>query len=743
MAETLQEYLISVRYAVDSASQNRFLSTLKQVAGSVAGVAAEITGLAGAVLELTKHLAETGEQFYWMSQRIGASVADIQTATFAMSQLGVSAGEARASIERFGDWSRNMGPAATGFLRTLGVTARDTAGQLEQLGPVLRAMGGTAAYAQGTDAQRGQYAIARRTAQILGIDERTMLALTSGQYSEEQSLARKMQRAVWGVGTDAQVSQRQDEWAKKSTEVMQQFRQIGLIFDTLQQKFGLSLFEKMLPELRELTDLLIAALPQISQWLDTAATALAGFIHLVNVAIKTFEGLPPAIQHMLEVLVALPGIVALAKSPLAWFIGALTLLLLLIDDYQGWKSGKDSAIDWSGFDSMAKSIAPIVSYLNDMRKGIDCWLEGMTGIKGLFTDILVMAGALTLWKVPGWLASFLATRAAPAAAKAVVGGVTGFLGTTAGAVTAGAAATAGVIAAAHEGYDSAEALRAAAEKRGYTAGQEPGSFDSGAGADFFTDKEGNKLSPAEMRAKLIELDKQDGGAAPKPESSVGGGWAGRFLADRFGGGAGGAGIGLTAEQYDVFRNTLGQRESGNRYDIMGGSSGRFAGKYQMGAAEIAETAGQLGEAVPSQQQFLSDPAMQERFFARYTKAHYEQLMKDPAFAALSPEDRAGTLATAHLLGVGGALRQLHGGWAGRDAFGTSGASYAGMVSSALKPLGSDRAVGTGGGKALTVQNSATINVAAGPTAEATAMRVADAQTRVNEQYVRNAQGSLR
>jgi hypothetical protein len=146
------------------------------------------------------------------------------------------------------------------------------------------------------------------------------------------------------------------------------------------------------------------------------------------------------------------------------------------------------------------------------------------------------------------------------------------------------------------------------------------------------------------------------------------------------------GVGATQEQTNAFRGVLGLRESGGRYGIMGGSSGRFAGKYQMGRGEINETAKRLGEEPPSTEAFLHSPEMQERYFANYTLDHHKRLMKDPIYAKMSPEDQLAQLATAHLKGVGGALAQLHGGSAGVDAFKTSGASYRDMIAKEMTRL---------------------------------------------------------
>ena len=140
---------------------------------------------------------------------------------------------------------------------------------------------------------------------------------------------------------------------------------------------------------------------------------------------------------------------------------------------------------------------------------------------------------------------------------------------------------------------------------------------------------------------------------------------------------------LFGEKFAALREGIAAKERA-RYDQMGGSSGRFAGKYQLGGAEIAETAKRLGESPPSQAQFLADPAMQERYFRAYTEGHDATLMKiNPKYAASSPDDRLRALAYAHNQGAGGADRWINGGASGRDAFGTSGASYADEVSRRL------------------------------------------------------------
>jgi len=135
-----------------------------------------------------------------------------------------------------------------------------------------------------------------------------------------------------------------------------------------------------------------------------------------------------------------------------------------------------------------------------------------------------------------------------------------------------------------------------------------------------------------------------------------------------------AGTGFSAAQYGAFKEGLTDIE-GKRYDRMGGAGGHYAGRYQMGPGEIAETAARLGISTPTQADFLANPELQEQFMENYTLEHYRQLMKNPRFAAMSKTEQLQMLGYAHNQGVGGANRYLDTGAAGRDAFGTSGTAY--------------------------------------------------------------------
>ncbi|WP_046901583.1 hypothetical protein [Gluconobacter oxydans] len=125
-------------------------------------------------------------------------------------------------------------------------------------------------------------------------------------------------------------------------------------------------------------------------------------------------------------------------------------------------------------------------------------------------------------------------------------------------------------------------------------------------------------------------------------------------------------------------------ESGGRYDKMGGAGGKYAGKYQMSRDAINDAAKRLHEDAPSTDQFLKDPGMQERYFRAYTDMNRAYLSShDATFGKLSEDKQLAILGYAHNQGAGGALKWLHGGAVGHDAFGTAGTRYSDAISAAL------------------------------------------------------------
>jgi hypothetical protein len=140
------------------------------------------------------------------------------------------------------------------------------------------------------------------------------------------------------------------------------------------------------------------------------------------------------------------------------------------------------------------------------------------------------------------------------------------------------------------------------------------------------------------------------------------------------------------EQYKALTQGVADLESGGKYDIAGGAGGRYLGRYQMGPAEIKQSAEELGVTPPSETEFRKNPALQERLYERYTLDHYNQMMKDAAFASASTEKKLQALGAAQL-GVPAGLKWLHGSETA-DAWGTKTSAWANAVARREKEMGS-------------------------------------------------------
>lgn len=156
-------------------------------------------------------------------------------------------------------------------------------------------------------------------------------------------------------------------------------------------------------------------------------------------------------------------------------------------------------------------------------------------------------------------------------------------------------------------------------------------------------------------------------------------------------------LGVDQSQYNAFREAIaGIESSGGKYNLRGGSSKRFSGAYQMGANEIKTAAKMLGEEAPvmkmgrktvADENFLNDPAMQERYFDALVFSNHQSLMRrNKIYANLSPLEQLKILGYAHNQGAGGASKWLRTGQSKKDAFGTDASKYPKAIDSQLAEL---------------------------------------------------------
>ena len=229
------------------ADQTISMGAFNTMRNSALMVSASMTGVVASIAQVTNKY----ENLYYASQRIGSGVGNIQAFTYGISQIGGSAAQAQTSLENMGRFIRIYGQGANGFFRSLGVDIHDAQGNLkdttnilQELAPRWRSMIGS-----------GRYAQAMGEAQILGIDENTLQAITRGvgQYSAELQQLYKM------AGMNA------DQASEKSAQFMQLLRSLGQVFIVLKDKIALDLTKNVGQDIARFKALIVYHFNDISR----------------------------------------------------------------------------------------------------------------------------------------------------------------------------------------------------------------------------------------------------------------------------------------------------------------------------------------------------------------------------------------------------------------------------------------------------------------------------------------------
>lgn len=367
MADTIRDYLVSLGFDIDGAGQAKFEATLKGVAANVVklGTAVETTALA--IVGFTTSIANGLDKLYWASQRTGATVNGIKALGYAASQTGSSAEAAQNSLESLARFMRSN-PGAEGFLNRLGVQTRDASGQMRDMSAIFTGVG--------QRLSSMPYYRANQYAQMLGIDENTLMAMRrgmSGFTTEYQSMMQK-------TGFDA------DKAAQQSNKFMTSMRQFVSLLGILRDKVGSNLAGGLSGTLNNLSKQMLENWPKIEGFVTKvvkgvlfAADAIARMAWRVSQAvgglIEWFKKLPQDVQQL---IVMVSGLVTawqllnseFLKSPIGLVFTLGTALFALYDDYKTWKEGGQSLLPWDKWEPEINAALKSLGELRDSVKAI-------------------------------------------------------------------------------------------------------------------------------------------------------------------------------------------------------------------------------------------------------------------------------------------------------------------------------------------------------------------------------------
>lgn len=370
-ADTIKDFLVSLGFDIDQAGANKFEAVLKGVTANVLKVGAVVEGAALSIVGFTTQIANGLDKIYWASQRTGASVQGIKALGYAASQTGASAESAMSSLEGLAGFMRSN-PGAEGFLNRLGVQTRDASGKMRDTAAIFTGVG--------QKLNNMPYYRAKQYAQMLGIDENTLMTMRRGmgQLSSEYALTAKR------IGFNAESA------AKQSNIFMTSMRNLTMTLGQAKDKIGSNLAGGLAGSIDNFRRQILDNWPKIEAvitkiikgilWAGDAITRVLWRTgQAVEGVIAWFKKLNPATQQLIALfsglLVAWRLLnTAFMSSPLGMITTLIIALGLLLDDYQTWKEGGKSLIDWGKWkteiDQAVKMIGDLKKTVTDLTKAL-------------------------------------------------------------------------------------------------------------------------------------------------------------------------------------------------------------------------------------------------------------------------------------------------------------------------------------------------------------------------------------
>lgn len=377
-AETLKDFLISLGFNVDEAGARKFDAVVAGTTLKAIELGVKVEAAALSVVAFTAKISSSLDNLYWASQRTGATVEGIKQIGYAVSQVGGSVDGARGSLENLARFMRNN-PGAEGFLNRLGVQTRDASGNMRDMATIFTGVG--------QRLSNMPYYRANQYAQMLGLDENTLMAMRRGigQFSGEYTAMAK------AIGYNADVA------AVSSNKFMTSLRSFGLMAGMARDKIGSSLADGLAGSLDRLRRQILENFPKIEGAITAGVKGVLWFgeiigrvvyrlIQLTGDIINWWKSLGTETRQVIEVFGALMIAwrllnSAFAMSPIGRVIMLGAALIGLYDDYRTWKEGGQSLIDWGkwepgikyaqkAFASLSKDFGGIYVKVKDLGSAI-------------------------------------------------------------------------------------------------------------------------------------------------------------------------------------------------------------------------------------------------------------------------------------------------------------------------------------------------------------------------------------
>ncbi|MEX0547443.1 transglycosylase SLT domain-containing protein [Raoultella terrigena] len=416
-AETLKDFLISLGFKVDDAGARKFDAIVTSATLKAIELGSKVELAAASVVAFTAKVASGLDNLYWASQRTGATVQGIKQIGFAVSQMGGSVDAARGSLESLAQFIRTS-PGAEGFLNRLGVQTRDASGNMRDMATIFTGVG--------LRLSSMPYYRANQYAQMLGMDENTLLAMRRG-IGEYMGQYNAMKKAI-GFNPD--------QAAAASNRFMTSLRSFGEMAGMARDKIGSNLAGGLAGAIDNLRRQILDNFPKIERTINSVVKGILWMGEAVGRVVYRliqatgdirdwWKGLDEDSRKLIGTLGGMLVVwrllnAAMLASPITWVLALAGALLLLYDDYRTFKEGGKSLIDWKQWEPAIEKAKAAILWLRDkllaLKDGVGGWqsafellatfvagswamkmLSGIARVGRGFGPILAAMAAVSAW----------------------------------------------------------------------------------------------------------------------------------------------------------------------------------------------------------------------------------------------------------------------------------------------------------------------------------------------------------
>lgn len=255
----IKEFLVGLGFKTDEKSLKTFTQGIEHATKSVVKLVSAIEVAALAVGASVSAFAANMESLYFASQRVGASATNIKATENAVKNLGGSAEGARSAIEGIARFMRDN-PGGESWIKSLGVETRDAKGNLRDTSDILIDLG--------KKMSQMPWYQAKQYGQVLGIDDNTLRAITSGQFADEIERQRKLLKDAGFEGA-----------TEKAHAFMVKLRELETRIQSIGVTIGSALLDALGPQMEE-----------AAKWFEQNADQIAAAVSMVGKTIVTVAG---------------------------------------------------------------------------------------------------------------------------------------------------------------------------------------------------------------------------------------------------------------------------------------------------------------------------------------------------------------------------------------------------------------------------------------------------------------------